>query len=131
MAEPAPPGCSWWRRSHSTRQCPQKNENQLGVLLLVLALPIGRFFVDGLAMPKPYIHGLKNIACCSLIEYLREDLGIAASVGHDNKLKNATLYVYTHHKRDVSRVPCEWDGFTVVASHAGPIKPLLSLDTSS
>lgn len=67
-------------------------------------------------MPKPYIHGRKNKACCSLIDHLRNDLGVVASVGHDNKRK-ATLYVYTDRKRDVSRVPSDWNGFPVMASH--------------
>ena len=75
-------------------------------------------------MSKPYIHGRKNIACCSLIDHLCDDFGIAASVGHDNKRKNAMLYVYTHRKCDVCRVPKEWAGFPVVASYEGRIQPL-------
>ena len=75
-------------------------------------------------MSKPYIHGRKNIACCSLIDHLRDGLGIAASVGHDNKRKGATLYVYTDRKRDVSSIPREWDGFPVLVSYEGRIEPL-------
>lgn len=69
-------------------------------------------------MPKTYIHGRKNVACCQLIDHLR-DIGIGATVGHDNKRNGATLYVYTLKKSDVARVPKEWQEFPVVAKHTG------------
>lgn len=71
-------------------------------------------------MGKQYIHGRKNIACCSLIDHLKDN-GVLASVGHDNKHK-ATLFVYVQ-SGDVRKVPSEWDGFPVVAEETGPIEP--------
>lgn len=66
-------------------------------------------------MSKPYIHGIKNNACCSLIEHLGE-IGVSAAVAHNNRRgKNVRLTAYVESEEDKKNVPAEWSGFPVEA----------------
>lgn len=60
----------------------------------------------------------------SLNEHLQE-AGIHATVGHpadDDAPKE--LHVGCRYKKDVNRVPKDWDGYKVITEYIGVIKPL-------
>lgn len=63
-------------------------------------------------------------AAKALTEHL-DKLGIVATVGHpadDDAPKE--LHVGCRYKKDVKRVPKEWDGYEVIAEYIGVIRPL-------
>ncbi len=65
-----------------------------------------------------YIRGKWANAACDLMDWLNVELGISASVGYaaNTKKRNNTLNVECKRASDVSRVPKEWNGYTLAAS---------------
>ncbi len=65
-----------------------------------------------------YIRGQWAYAACDLMDWLKSELDISASVGYaaNAKKRNNTLNVECKRAGDVARVPKKWNGYTLAAS---------------